>query len=113
MVSARLALKGAGGPHLTPENGDRQLMSAEQPPGAPHGSRLSCACPDASRMVGSPTAGGEFPINHRLFSSHSTVTAVIDMPIAIPENEDRIGSARSMHPIEPEADRFDAKSIVF
>jgi hypothetical protein len=28
------------------------------------------------------------------------VTAVIDMPIAIPENEDRIGSARSMHLIE-------------
>src|SRR5713101_4449886 len=33
-------------------------------------------------------------------SSHSTVTAVIDIPIAIPENEDRIGSARSMHLIE-------------
>jgi hypothetical protein len=35
------------------------------------------------------------------FSSHSTVTAVIDIPIAIPENEDRIGSGRSMQPIEP------------
>ena len=36
------------------------------------------------------------------FSSHSTVTAVIDVPIAIPENEDRIGSARSMRLIEPQ-----------
>ncbi|SRR6266851_1259394 len=35
------------------------------------------------------------------FSSHSRVTAVIDMPIDILENEDRIGSARSMRLIEP------------
>jgi len=60
----------------------------------------------------------ELPITHRLFSSplsshlsshisshissQRSVTAVIDTPIAIPENEDRIGSARSMRLIGPD-----------
>jgi len=45
------------------------------------------------------------------FSSHSTVTAVIDMTIAILENEDRIGSALDA-PDRAGSDHFDAKSIV-
>ena len=36
------------------------------------------------------------------FSSHSRVTAVIDTQLAMPENEDRIGSARSMRVVEPD-----------
>jgi hypothetical protein len=36
------------------------------------------------------------------FSSQSTVTAVIDIPLSMPENEDRIGHARSMRLIEPD-----------
>jgi len=36
--------------------------------------------------VGSPTARGEFFIDPD-FSSHSTVTAIIDTSLAMPENE--------------------------
>jgi hypothetical protein len=37
------------------------------------------------------------------------VTAVIGIPIAIPENEDRIGSACSMRRMEPERTTSTAK----
>ncbi len=46
------------------------------------------------------------------FSSHSTVTAVIDTQLAMLENEDRIGSARSMRLNEPERTTSTFKSIV-
>jgi len=63
----------------------------------------------APRLARQESAPGRRFISSRFFYHISTVTAVIGIPIAIPENEDRIGSARSMRRMEPERTTSTAK----